>query len=245
LADSVITPDIRHVIRIAMPFRTRRRRASASTRLSQIHHMLKRTFDILVAAILLVVLLPALLAIALGIRLADGGPAIFRQERAGKDGRPFIFYKFRTMRLHVDPFGSSPQSGLDPRLTRVGKVLREYSIDELPQLVNIVRGDMSVVGPRPLYVSQMAEWNDRQKKRLSVRPGLTGLAQISGRGGLTREAKLELDVTYVETAGLWMDARILVATIGQVFRRKDIYEERYSRAEEIRGKRAVDANKRI
>jgi lipopolysaccharide/colanic/teichoic acid biosynthesis glycosyltransferase len=119
----------------------------------------------------------------------------------------------------------------------VGEFLREYSLDELPQLFNVLKGDMSIVGSRPLYVSQMAEWDDRQKKRLLVKPGLTGLAQISGRGGLTREEKLELDVKYVETAGLLTDIKIILATIAQVFVRKNIYEKRYSQTEFTRGER--------
>ena len=131
-------------------------------------------------------------------------------------------------------FGASPKSGDDPRLTRIGKFLREYSLDELPQLFNVLKGNMSIVGPRPLYVSQMAEWNERQKKRLLVKPGLTGLAQISGRGELTREEKLELDVKYVETASFWTDIKIILATVIHVFRRKSIYEKRYSETEYTR-----------
>jgi sugar transferase EpsL len=139
------------------------------------------------------------------------------------------------MKPGTDPFGASPKSGDDPRLTRIGKFLREYSLDELPQLFNILKGNMSIVGPRPLYVSQMAEWNERQIKRLLVKPGLTGLAQTSGRGDLTREEKLELDVKYVETASFWMDVKIILATGIQVFRRKSIYEKRYSAIEYTRG----------
>ena len=139
------------------------------------------------------------------------------------------------MRVDVDPYGASPKSGQDNRLTRAGKFLREYSLDELPQLYNILRGDMSVVGPRPLYLRQIPEWSERQKERLRVRPGLTGLAQISGRGRITKEEKLELDVRYVETANVFGDVKILLATIGHVFGRKDIYEKRYSRAELTRG----------
>jgi lipopolysaccharide/colanic/teichoic acid biosynthesis glycosyltransferase len=196
---------------------------------------LKRLFDLLVSGVMLAILSPLLAGIVVAIRLTGGGPAIFRQERAGKNGRPFTLYKFRTMRLDADPFGTSPRSRDDPRLTRVGRFLREYSLDELPQLANILRGDMSLVGPRPLYVSQIAEWDERQRKRLLVRPGLTGLAQIFGRGGLTREEKLELDVKYVEQARVGRDARILLATFTRVFARKEIYEERYSRAEGTRG----------
>jgi len=195
----------------------------------------KRIFDIVASGLAILVLLPVFVVISIAIKLSGKGPAIFKQERAGKNGKPFIFYKFRTMRVDVEPFGSSPKTGDDPRLTRVGKLLREYSLDELPQLFNILKGDMSFIGPRPLYVSQMAEWDERQKKRLLVKPGLTGLAQISGRGQLTREEKLELDVKYVEKAGFLTDIKIILATIAQVFGRKNIYEKRYSKTELTRG----------
>lgn len=191
--------------------------------------------DICIALPVVITLLPVFAVIITAIRVSSRGPAIFRQERVGKNGKPFMFYKFRTMRIDTDPFGASPKSADDPRLTKIGRLLREYSLDELPQLFNVLKGDMSVVGPRPLYVSQMAEWNERQKKRLLVKPGLTGLAQISGRGELTREQKLELDVKYVETAGLLTDIRIILATIAQIFGRKNIYEKRYSESEFTRG----------
>ncbi len=195
----------------------------------------KRILDILISLLATVILLPVITVIAVAIKISDKGPVIFKQERAGKDGKPFTFYKFRTMKVDVDPFGSSPKSGDDPRLTRIGKFLREYSLDELPQLFNVLKGDMSIVGPRPLYVSQMSEWNERQKKRLLVKPGLTGLAQISGRGELTREEKLELDVKYIETVSFWGDIKIILMTAIQVFRRKSIYEKRYSQTEYTRG----------
>jgi len=196
---------------------------------------MKRLFDIVLSLPVAVILLPAFAVIAIAIKLTSKGPAIFKQERIGKNGRPFMFYKFRTMKVDVDPFGPSPKSGEDPRLTKVGRFLREYSLDELPQLFNVLKGDMSIVGPRPLYVSQMNEWNERQKKRLLVKPGITGLAQIYGRAGLTREEKLELDVKYVETANLLTDIKIIFATIAQVFQRKSIYENRYSETEFTRG----------
>jgi len=191
----------------------------------------KRILDLLISLPAAVTLLPVFAVIVIAIRIGSKGSAVFKQQRAGKDGKPFVFYKFRTMKVAVDPFGPSPKTSEDPRLTKVGKFLREYSLDELPQLFNVLKGDMSIVGPRPLYVSQMAEWNEREKKRLLVKPGLTGLAQISGRGGLTREEKLELDVKYVETASFWGDIKIILATITRVFRRKNIYERRYSEAE--------------
>ncbi len=196
----------------------------------------KRGLDIFLAFAAMVILSPVLVAIWITIRLSSKGPAVFKQERAGKNGRPFVFYKFRTMKLDVDPFGPSPKSGQDRRLTKVGKFLRECSLDELPQLFNVLKGDMSIVGPRPLYLSQIPEWSERQKKRLLVKPGLTGLAQIQGRGEITREEKLEFDVKYVENAGLLTDIRIMLATITYVFRRKSVYEKRYSKTEYTRGK---------
>ncbi|MBN2313300.1 MAG: sugar transferase [Sedimentisphaerales bacterium] len=196
--------------------------------------LLKRGIDILVSLLLLIVLSPLLALIAIAIKLESKGPAVFKQQRAGKDGKPFIFYKFRTMKADSDPFGPSPKSSKDNRLTKFGRILREYSLDELPQLFNIVRGEMSLVGPRPLYLSQIAEWSEEQKRRLSVKPGVTGLAQISGRGEINREQKLELDVKYVETAGFFVDARILLLTLGHVLKRRGIYEKRYSQAEYTR-----------
>jgi undecaprenyl phosphate N,N'-diacetylbacillosamine 1-phosphate transferase len=197
-------------------------------------NILKRGFDIIISLSALIILLPVLLFIVIAIKVSSKGPAVFKQQRAGKNGNPFVFYKFRTMTIDADPFGPSPKSGRDPRLTKVGRILREYSFDELPQLFNILKGDMSVVGPRPLYLSQIPEWSERQKKRLLLKPGLTGLAQISGRGEITLEEKLELDVKYVETASFLTDLRILLATIAYIFSRKGIYEKRYSQAESTR-----------
>ena len=196
----------------------------------------KRTVDIVISLPAVVILLPVFAVIIIAIKIRSKGSAVFRQERAGKDGKPFVFYKFRTMTVDVNPFGPSPKSGDDPMLTKIGKLLREYSLDELPLLFNILIGDMSIFGPRPLYISQIGEWNERQKKRLLVKPGLTGLAQIPGRGELTREEKLELDVKYVETAGFLADIKIVLATIAQVFGRKGIYEKRYSETQYTRGK---------
>jgi lipopolysaccharide/colanic/teichoic acid biosynthesis glycosyltransferase len=202
-----------------------------------LYRFVKRLFDILFSLLAILILLPVFAVIIVAIKLGSRGPAVFRQTRAGKGGKPFTFYKFRTMRMDVDPFGASPKSDKDPRLTKTGVFLREYSLDELPQLFNVLKGNMSLVGPRPLYIQQMAEWDDRQKKRLLVKPGLTGLAQISGRGELTKEEKLALDVEYVEKASFLLDFKIIFLTLWQVLTSKSIYEKRYSQTEETRGQK--------
>lgn len=195
----------------------------------------KRILDIGASLSAIIILLPVLILIGICVRLTSKGSAIFRQERAGLEGKPFTMYKYRTMKADVDSFGASPKSGEDARLTKTGRILREHSLDELPQLFNVLKGDMSLVGPRPLYVAQIAEWDDRQKRRLEVKPGLTGLAQISGRGELTREEKLELDVQYVEKANFRFDTKIIFATFAEVLGRKSIYEKKYSETEKTRG----------
>jgi lipopolysaccharide/colanic/teichoic acid biosynthesis glycosyltransferase len=198
------------------------------------YRILKRIFDLIVAIPATILALIPLLAIAIIIRTTSKGSAVFKQERAGKNGKPFTMYKFRTMRTDVDPFGASPKSGTDPRLTKIGIFLREYSLDELPQLFNVLLGNMTLVGPRPLYIAQMAEWDDTQKRRLLVKPGVTGLAQISGRGQLTREAKLALDVKYVDTASMTGDIKIIFTTFMQIVAKQDIYEDKYSENQETR-----------
>ena len=195
---------------------------------------LKAQIDWYVALVALAVLAPLLLIVAALIR-RDGQPALFRQVRAGCDGHPFTVLKFRTMRHDANSYGDSPQHGDDPRLTPVGRRLRETSLDELPQIINVLRGEMSLVGPRPLYLQQMAEWDARQRCRLLVKPGLTGFAQVAGRGGLTIEEKLELDVQYVQSVSLRTDLSILWRTVRGVWARGDIYEVRYSQTRARRG----------
>lgn len=186
------------------------------------------------AAVVLLLVWPLLLVIAWRVRRDSPGPAIFRQQRAGRGGRPFQMLKFRTMRTDVDPFGDSPQRGDDPRITRLGRWLRETSLDELPQLINVLRGEMSLVGPRPLYVQQIAEWSPRHRARLLVKPGLTGLAQVRGRGSLTIEEKLDYDVEYIRTMSLRRDVSIIWQTIFKSARSDGIYEVRYSSQRERR-----------
>lgn len=186
---------------------------------------LKRAADVAVSAAALAAGWPVLAAIAVAIRLESAGPAIFRQERAGRGMKPFTMYKFRTMRADAGALGTSPTSPDDPRLTRVGRRLRETSLDELPQLWNILRGDMSLVGPRPLYMRHAEKFTERERRRLEVRPGLTGLAQVAGRGEIPHGEKLELDVEYVERQSVALDLEILWRSFARLFVRKDVYQK--------------------
>lgn len=195
--------------------------------------MFKRLFDIVLSLLGLLVLGGPMLAIALIIRIESRGAAIFRQRRAGWRGHPFTMLKFRTMRTDADPYGVSPHDAQDPRLTRVGQFLRETSLDELPQLLNVLAGQMSLVGPRPLYERQAAQWDDRQRGRLDVRPGLTGYAQAYGRGAITIEDKIEMDLYYVKHRSAWLDIKIVCRTARNVLGGGgEVYEQRYSRDKE-------------
>lgn len=239
MAASATKPDPPRANRSAMPGVTAHA-AGAALRCGATsgYLTLKTLIDRYVALAALLVAAPLLLYLVIRVRLDSPGPALFRQTRAGRGGRPFTLYKLRTMRTDVDPYGDSPQTGDDPRLTQLGRWLRETSLDELPQLLNVVRGEMSLVGPRPLYVQQIAEWNPRQRSRLLVKPGLTGLAQVNGRGALTLEEKLELDVRYVESISPRNDVGLIWQTLRSVWRQAGIYEVRYSRAQVRRGERS-------
>ena len=175
-----------------------------------------------------------MLIIALAIRLESRGAAVFRQRRAGWRGRPFHMLKFRTMREDVDAYDASPRSADDPRLTRTGRLLRETSLDELPQLLNVLAGQMSLVGPRPLYERQAELWDRRQRRRLDVRPGISGYAQAYGRGEMMLEDKIEFDLYYVANASFRLDMAIVLRTLVNVLTRRagGVYEKRYSRTRE-------------
>ena len=182
--------------------------------------MLKRVLDIAGALAGLLLLSPVFLGITLAIRRRMGPPALFSQLRAGLGGRPFRLYKFRSMTDARDGDGSLLPDA--DRLTPLGLFLRRTSLDELPQLWNVLRGAMSLVGPRPLLPEYVPLYDERQRKRLSVRPGITGWAQINGRNALTWEEKFELDVWYVEHRTFWLDLKILAATAWKVLRREGI-----------------------
>jgi len=187
--------------------------------------------DIALSLLGLGLLYPVMIVVATAIRCESPGPVIFRQRRAGYGGKPFVMLKFRSMRPEVDAYGPSPAGGEDPRLTRVGRFLRETSLDELPQLFNVLEGAMSLVGPRPLYERQAESWDARRRRRLDVRPGITGWAQVSGRGDLPIEDKIELDLWYVQRQSLRVDLKILWATLANTVKnRGNIYEKQYSRA---------------
>jgi lipopolysaccharide/colanic/teichoic acid biosynthesis glycosyltransferase len=180
----------------------------------------KRGFDLSVSAVLLVVLSPLLLVLAIVSRLAQGAPLLYRDERAGLDERPFTLVKLRTMTGKRDAGGALLPDA--DRLTRVGRALRSASLDELPQLWNVVRGDMSLVGPRPLPTAYLPRYTADEHRRHDVRPGITGWAQVHGRNAVAWDERLALDVWYVDHRSLAVDARILVRTVGQVVRRQGI-----------------------
>lgn len=188
--------------------------------------------DLGLAGLALAVLSPVLLLLAGLVRAVHGPPVLFVQLRAGRGGRPFSIVKFRTMTSAVGPDGGLLPD--DQRLTRFGRFLRSSSLDELPELWNVVRGDMSLVGPRPLPVSYLPRYTEREARRHEVRPGITGLAQVSGRNSLSWEERLELDVRYVETRSLGLDLRILARTVGQVLARTGISAAGHATMVELR-----------
>ena len=184
--------------------------------------MLKRLIDLLIATAGLVLLSPVIAVLALLVRLRLGGPVLFRQQRPGLHGQPFQMLKFRTMTGARDADGALLPD--DQRLTPFGRWLRASSLDELPELWNILVGDMSVVGPRPLLMQYLPLYNERQRRRHEVRPGITGWAQVNGRNALSWEGRFELDVWYVEHRSFWLDARIFFLTFHKVARRDGIAE---------------------
>jgi len=182
---------------------------------------MKRALDVMVALAVLAVLAPVLLLLALGVRLRLGSPVLFRQPRPGRDNRIFTLWKFRTMTDARDPAGRLLPDAA--RLTPFGRWLRATSLDELPELWNVLRGDMSLVGPRPLLVEYLERYEPEEARRHAVRPGLTGWAQINGRNATTWEERLRLDVWYVDHGSLWLDLQILARTVGLVLRRDGIH----------------------
>jgi sugar transferase EpsL len=181
----------------------------------------KRASDVCLASLGLVLLSPVFTAIALLVRFTLGAPVLFRQERPGLGGRPFTLYKFRTMRQATDTRLGVREA---ERMTRIGVLLRSTSLDELPELWNVLRGDMSLVGPRPLLMQYLPLYTPEQARRHEVRPGIKGWAQVNGRNAISWEEKFRQDVWYVDHRSFWLDLRILARTIRMVFSREGISE---------------------
>ena len=189
--------------------------------------------DAVLAAIALMMLSPILLVVAILVRVKLGAPVIFKQERAGKDGKPYYMYKFRSMADLRDENGELLPD--EERLGKFGKLLRSTSLDELPSLINVVCGKVSLVGPRSLYVRYNDRYNDEQKRRLEVRPGITGLAQVNGRNAISWEKKFEYDVQYVDHITFIGDWKIMFKTVGKVFKREGITSTTSVTMEEFMG----------
>lgn len=185
--------------------------------------MLKRLLDIIIASIALILLSPLYAFVAYKVKKNLGSPVLFRQVRPGLNGKPFEMIKFRTMKDAVDAKGNPlPDS---ERLTSFGKMLRATSLDEMPELWNVIKGDMSIVGPRPLLMEYLPLYNQEQAKRHNVRPGMTGYAQVNGRNAISWEEKFKLDTWYVENQSIWLDFKIMFKTVDKVLAKDDISAE--------------------
>lgn len=181
---------------------------------------MRRVFDISVSLFFLLVSIPLFLAVLIAVYFDLGRPVFFNQQRPGYKGRPITVYKFRTMhKLEADGLLGI---GDAERMTRIGRFLRSTSLDELPQLFNVLKGDMSLVGPRPLLMDYLPLYNERQMRRHDVKPGITGWAQVNGRNNLSWQEKFELDIWYVENHSFWLDLKILFLTVSKVFKREGI-----------------------
>ena len=189
------------------------------------NRVVKRLFDMVISALALIVLSPVMLVSAILIRLTSPGPAIFRQTRIGRGAKEYTIYKFRTMRVNSEHTGSGVYSDdSDPRMTGIGKILRKTSIDELPQLVNILKGDMSLIGPRPpltYHPWPIEEYTEEQLRMFEVRPGITGWAQVHGRKDVEWHQRIRMNVWYVENVSFLLDLKIFLVTIGKVFTNAD------------------------
>jgi len=193
----------------------------------------KRPLDIILSGLALIILSPVFLIVALLVRIKLGSPIFFKQERPGKDEEIFSMYKFRSMTDEKDVDGNLLSD--EKRLTNFGKILRSTSLDELPELWNIFTGDMSIVGPRPLLIQYLPLYNDFQKQRHNIRPGLTGLAQVNGRNALTWDEKFKWDVKYVNDITFLSDVKIVLKTVSAVFKKEDISSETSATMEPFQG----------
>lgn len=181
---------------------------------------MKRTFDLVVSSLLFIITLPLMFIISILILVFMGRPILFKQQRPGLHAKPFYVLKFRTMNNKCDEKGNLLPD--EDRVTLLGKILRKLSLDELPQLINVIKGDMSLVGPRPLLMEYLPLYSPEQARRHEVRPGITGWAQVNGRNAISWEKKFELDVWYVDNQSFWLDLKIILLTILRVLQTKDI-----------------------
>lgn len=198
---------------------------------------MKRVFDFFTACLLLIVLFPLILILFVLVRMNLGSPAFFKQERPGLKGKTFYLYKFRTMLDQVNQQGELLPDEL--RLTVFGRFLRKFSLDELPQLFNVVKGELSLVGPRPLLIEYLPLYSKQQAKRHQIRPGITGWAQVNGRNTISWEEKFELDVWYVEHQSIMLDMKILWLTLIKVFRSEGINQEGHATTAKFKGERNI------
>ncbi|MGG0458523.1 sugar transferase [Bacillus mycoides] len=194
---------------------------------------MKRLFDLFVSLSLLVFLLPLIIIVAVLVRIKLGSPIIFKQQRPGLHGVPFFLYKFRTMTDEKDSEGNVLPD--DVRFTRFGGVLRKYSLDELPQFFNVIKGDLSLVGPRPLLMEYLELYTEEQAKRHNVRPGITGWAQVNGRNAISWEEKFDFDVWYAKKRTFWFDMKILLLTAKKVFKSEGINQVGHVTVEKFNG----------
>ncbi len=193
----------------------------------------KRLFDLLLASLALILLSPVMLFVSILVAIKLGFPILFRQSRPGLQGQIFTIYKFRTMKDATDSKGNALPD--DQRLTKFGKLLRSTSLDELPELFNVIKGDMSIVGPRPLLIQYLPLYNTEQARRHDVLPGITGWAQVNGRNAITWQEKFNLDVWYVDHWTLWLDLKILALSLVKVLKREGISQPGQVTAEPFRG----------
>jgi len=195
--------------------------------------MVKRLFDIIMSLLLLIIFAPLMMIIALLIRVKMGAPVLFRQLRPGLKGKPFYLYKFRTMTEAVDR--EVKISDDQQRLTGTGRWIRKYSLDELPQLINVLKGELSFVGPRPLLMAYLDRYTTEQARRHDAKPGITGWAQVNGRNALTWEEKFALDVWYVDNQSLGLDLKIMMLTLLKVFKAEGISQDGSATMSEFMG----------
>ena len=194
---------------------------------------LKRLFDLIFAGTGFLVCVPVLLVVAICILISMGFPVLFRQRRPGKNGVPFTLFKFRTMSEEKDAQGHPISDA--KRLSPVGYFLRKASLDELPQLINVIKGEMSIVGPRPLLMAYLSRYSAEQARRHEVVPGITGWAQVNGRNSLSWDEKFKLDVWYVDNWSLWLDLKIIFLSVKRVISQKDVNKDGHATAEEFLG----------